>query len=116
EQGWENCVCNVVSRRVAPGFEVMRLGNMPMTERRGFIVVETQVHAQPHARELFGKAEIGRRGKNRIAAEHDKYLYLPGLHVSDQRAERGRLIQRACLHWVGTDDGVPPIIEYPSHR
>ena len=87
-----------------------------MTERRGFIVVETQVHAQPHARELFGKAEIGRRGKNRIAAEHDKYLYLPGLHVSDQRAERRHLIQRACLDRVGTDDGLPDIVEDLIHR
>src|SRR5581483_5974043 len=51
----------VISARVAPFFQVVRLVNVPVTELRGFVMVAPQVNAQRNFRasQKIGELQIG---------------------------------------------------------
>src|SRR5436853_545254 len=58
----------VVRAAVAPRLEVMRLGDVPVHELRGLVVVGREVHAKRHLLECVDEFDVGRRVEDRIAA------------------------------------------------
>src|SRR5262249_51950779 len=64
---------SVVSARVAPGLEIVRLVDVPLAELGGFVVVEPKVYADRSVAvlERVAEAEVGRRVVNRVPAEDD---------------------------------------------
>ena len=61
---------------VAPRFQVVGLGQMPVALPRRFVLVEAQMDAQRHLLHVLGEAQVGRRGEDRIAAEDHQHLDL----------------------------------------
>ena len=62
---------SVERERVAPRFQKMRRWNMPMTLCRGFVRMDTMVHAQLHFLESTGETEVSGRVVDRISAQYN---------------------------------------------
>ena len=94
----------------------MRFGNMPMAERRGLVVVQTEMHAKLYLAQRVGELEIGRRGVHGIAADDQQHVDLAGVHVGDEIPERGDLIDRLRFDRLRVDDGRARVAERGVHR
>ena len=64
----------VMSARVAPRFEEVRLGNVPVAQCRCLVFVQAEVHAQRHPPHRPGEVEVGRSGVHRIPGDDDEQL------------------------------------------
>ena len=86
--------------QVAPRFEAMGLGDMPVAELGRLIVIEPEVDAQLDlvAAEHRGEIEVRRGIVGRVSAEDDQGVDGAGVHVSDQLAERADLVGRPRVH------------------
>src|SRR5262245_29636015 len=60
-----------------------------------------------------GEVEITRRVVDRVAAEDQKYLHLPGIHVTDEQLDRLALEDRSSLDGLNVLDSVIDIAECP---
>ena len=87
----------VVGAHVAPRFEEVRFRNVPVTERRGLVLVETEVRAHGDLLQRLVELQIDRRRVDRIAAEDEQELDRAGVHLADQLAQRRALIDRLQL-------------------
>ena len=65
----------VKGARVAPGFEVMGFGQMPMAQARRLVLIKAQVTPERHTLKALAKAEIGWGGEYRITAKDDENLH-----------------------------------------
>ena len=89
----------------------MRLGDVPVAERGGLVVVEAEVHAERHLGERGREGHVGRRGEDRVAAQDEEQLDPASLHVLHERAQRRELILRPRLDRRGVDDRLPHVAE-----
>ncbi len=87
----------VEGTRVAPGFQVMRFGQMPVALPRRLILKKAQMNAKRHFLHVLAETQIGRRGEHRIAAQDYQHFDAARVHVVSQFAQRGGLIHRACF-------------------
>ncbi len=93
DQRLHDCDGAIVRARVAPRLEVMRGGNVPVTDIGRFVVVETQVRAQLNfVQPIQIEPQIDRRVISRIAADDDERFYSAVVDVSDEFAQRLSLI------------------------
>src|SRR5262245_61308943 len=94
----------------------MRLWNLPMTQRRRLIIVETEMDAEGYFSERIGNGEIGRRSEHRIAAEDDEGGDRAGVHVRREIAERLTLIDGLCFGRLNVGDRAAAVAERGVHR
>ena len=73
----------VVSARVTPGFEIMRLVDVPMAEFCGLVLVHTEMNTKRDvaAFQGVGKAKINGRIVSRVATQNYQHVHLARLHV-----------------------------------
>src|SRR5882762_6125932 len=93
----------------------MRLGNLPMTQRRRLIVVEAEVYAELYFAHRVGEIQIGWRGIDGVAAEDHEKIDLAGVHVGDEVAQRVDLIYRLRLDGLCMDNGLAGVVERLVH-
>jgi hypothetical protein len=105
-----------VAARVAPRFEEVRFGNVPMAQRRRLIVVLTQMGAELHLVQRVGEFQVGRRRVDGIAAHDQQYVHSAGVHVGDEVANRRELIDRLRFDGLRVDDGLAGVAERGVHR
>ena len=75
----------VVGTRVAPRFEKMRGGNMPVTQLRRFILVLAEMNAKSGFVETVEiELEIDRRVVDRIATHHDEELDTSSIEIVNE--------------------------------
>src|SRR5258708_17682846 len=48
----------VIGAKIAPRFERMRFGEVPLARGRGLVFIETEVRAERHARQGAGKIKV----------------------------------------------------------
>src|ERR1039458_10785074 len=82
DQGLNQTHRAVIGAAIAPRLEIVRLVDVPVTKLRGLVLVEAEVNTQGNVGILqrVGKAEIYGRVVNRVAAENDEQIHLPGAH------------------------------------
>ena len=78
----------IVGAHIAPGFEIVRGGHVPMAEPRRLVVVEAEPDPQADLVEPLGEAQIRRRGDNRVRVADHEQIDLPRVHVVDELAQR----------------------------
>ncbi len=93
----------VVGPGIAPGFQEMRFGNVPLAQFRGLVGVEPHVDAQLHFRHALGEVEIHGRVVDRIAADDDEGIDFAGVHVGDQFVQAFDIVDRVRIERVGVD-------------
>ena len=74
----------------------MRLRDVPVAQRRGFIFVEAEVDAELDLGEPLGEAQVGRSRVDGVGVEDDEQINQAGVHIRDQLAQRRHLIDRPC--------------------
>ena len=94
---------SVSGARIAPRFQVMRFRNMPVAQRRGFIVVEAEMDAQSHFPKTRTELQVRRRGVDRVAADDHKQYDAASIHILDQLAQRLRLVNRIGFNGISID-------------
>ncbi|MCG3121215.1 MAG: hypothetical protein ALAOOOJD_04215 [bacterium] len=101
---------------ITPRFQRVRLGNVPMTELRGFIIIKTEMDARLDFGKLGGKIKLCRRGENRVAAKHEQHLDFSRFHVGRQLAQRFDLIRGSGFNRIRINHGFAGIAERVIHR
>ena len=86
-----------------------------MTALRRFVFVQTEVHTDRHLVHRVCELQIGRRGVHRVAADDDQHVDFAGIHVGDQIAKRGELVDRLGLDGIGVHDGGAGVAERVVH-
>src|SRR5207249_9858179 len=81
----------------------MRFRNMPVAQRRGFIVVEAEMDAQSHFPKTRTELQVRRRGVDRVAADDHKQYDAASIHILDQLAQRLRLVNRIGFNGISID-------------
>ena len=91
----------------------MGLGDVPVTELRGLVVVQAQVDPQADlaAGECLGEVEIGRSVVGRVAPEDDERVDGTGVDVAAQLAQRADLIGRAFINARQVLDGLAHVAQ-----
>ena len=89
----------------------MRLGDMPLAERGGFVLVEAEAGRERHFRDGFTEAEVARRVVRRVAAEHHQRVHFAAVDVVNELAQRLQLARRAGRHLVGVQHGDARVAE-----
>ncbi len=102
--GWMIDAVPSYAARVAPGFQEVRLGHVPMAQRRRLIVVLAEVNAERDLVQAVRERNVGGRRVDRVAADDDERGDAPGLHVGDQILERLDLIDGVGLDRIGVDE------------
>ena len=87
----------VVRARIAPGFERVRVGDVPVREFGRLVLIEAVVDHDADLREPFPELDVRRRREHRVVAEDHEQLDLSGLHRGRQLRERGVLADRLRL-------------------
>src|SRR5215472_3045333 len=57
-EGLNNGGCPIVSASIAPGFQVMRLGDVPVADRRGFVFVVAKMKPRVDLQNILAKVQI----------------------------------------------------------
>ncbi len=86
-----NSVGAIIRPDVAPAFQEMGLGHVPLAEPTGLIAVETQVNGSGDFCQSIDELHVIRRSVNRIAAQNDQRVNCAGLHGSRQRRDGLRM-------------------------
>ena len=94
DQGLDDRHRSVVGLRIAPRFQVMGLGKVPVALMRGLIDKQAVMNTEGDLLQMINKVEIRWRGVNRVAAEDDQKLNPPMLHVLHEFPQRLRPIAR----------------------
>ena len=84
----------------------MRLRDVPVTQRRGFILVEAKPRAERHFGQQLLKAQVGRRVIGGIAAEDQEHRDVAGANVGCQFPHGGPLLGRRFLDGLGEIHGL----------
>jgi len=88
----------------------MRLGDVPLAQRRGLVLVEAEAGGERHLLERVTEAEVTRRVVRGVAAEHQQGVHCAAVDVVDELAERLQLARRGVGDRVGVEHrhaGVP---------
>src|SRR6202007_694248 len=107
-QGLDDAGGSVISARITPSFEFVRLIDMPLTKLGCFVLIETVVYAQRNFALLegIGKVEVGGRIVSRIAAKNNEQIHLAAVHVGDEIFNRFSLIDRIGIDRVSIENGL----------
>ena len=84
----------------------MRLRDVPVAQRRGFIFVEPEPRAERHFGQKIFKAQVRGRVIGGIAAHDDQRGDFPGANVGRQFAHRVPLIGRRFFDGLREIDGL----------
>ena len=87
----------VIAPRVAPGFQFVRLRNVPVAQRRGFVFIQPEARAERHLRQNFLEAQIGGRVIDRIAAQNQQRRDASRANIRREFADGIPLVRRADL-------------------
>src|SRR4029079_10185678 len=83
----------------------MRGVDVPVANLRSFVVIEMELRAQLNFFEPVEiKSEIYRRVVSRITAQDDQRFDFAGVNVTDEFAQRLRLIELIGFDWIGIED------------
>jgi len=114
-QGLRDADRAVVGARVAPAFEVVRAGDVPVGRLRRFVAVQARVKRGADAAHRLAKVHRGGQVVERVRADHGEGVDAPALHVVDERAKllRERRVARfPRVHQVhGSADGPELAVE-----
>ena len=102
----------VEGARVAPALEKMRLGDVPLAQRRRLVVVQAQLNTERDVVHRVSKSQIDRRAVDRVAADDEEHVDAAGLHVGDEVRQRLKLIDGSGFDGIGVDDG-PAVVAEP---
>ena len=85
----------VVGAHVAPGFEIVRLGNMPVAQSAEVSsLYRRQLDGEVRLDEQTREVQIRRRVVHRIATDDDQQLNGIGRHIARQLAQRFGVVRR----------------------
>ena len=74
----------VEGARIAPGFQVVRLRQVPLADLGGLVVVQAQVDAHAGLVDPVAHAQFDRRIEGRIAAEDQQQVHRAGVQILHQ--------------------------------
>src|SRR5262245_61986928 len=94
----------------------MSLGNMPVTESRGFIFEQAEMDAELHLLKMFAEPEVRRRVVDRVPSYHHQKVHFSCRHVTNQVAQRLDLQNWIGFNRVGVDDCLSNVAESLIHR
>ena len=77
----------VERERVAPGFQEVRLGDVPLTLFGGLVVLEREMHPPDDLRQSRPETDVGGRVEDRVSPQDQERSDLAGREVGDERAE-----------------------------
>ena len=115
DQGLQDGYSAVIGPSISPGFKEVSLRDVPVTQLRRLIVVETQVDTLLDFRERVGKRDIDRSRKDGIAPKNEEGLDGTRLHVTLQFAERLELIDGIRFHRLSVDHRAAHIAQGVIH-
>src|SRR5215510_13962172 len=95
----------VVSARVAPRLQVMRFGNMPVTELRRLVVKQAEVNTRLDLRHALGEFQVGGRVVDRVAASYHQEINLTGFDRRGVDDRSARIAERPVHHVYERMDG-----------
>src|ERR1044072_2275361 len=90
---------------------MVRLGNMPRAERRGFIKIEAEMNAAFYFREQRLKMKIRGGVIGRISAQDDQALHPAGINIIRESAQGVQLIHRLCFNRFSKENGLTNVSE-----
>ena len=105
----------IVGPDVAPGFQEVRLGYVPLAHLRGLVFIQADMRADRHLGERGGELQIGRRGVDRIAAQNQQGVHGTGVHVRDERTQIRELVRRARFDGLGIRDRLAHVAQRGVH-
>ncbi len=88
----------IESACVAPGFQIVRLRQVPLCENAGLVPLHAQVNGRRDLLDSRAEGEIGRSIVSWIAAQDDQRLDAAGGDVGSQLLQRGDLRPALGLH------------------
>ncbi len=102
--------------RIAPGFQEMRGGDVPVAQLRGFVVIEAGMHARFNFQQRGAEIEIHWRVVDGIvAAEHEEQVHFAGVDVVYQVAQRFHFVYGIRFERVGVVHGLADVTQRGIH-
>ncbi len=101
----------VKTARVSPGFQFVRLRNVPVAQRRCFVFINTQAHAERHLRQNCFEVQICGRVINRVAAQNQKCRHASGANVRGQLTDGIPLIRGRDVDWLREKESLAHIAQ-----
>ena len=111
DQRLDDTDSSIVGARIAPGFKIVRLRNVPVAPCRGLIRIKPQVCPELHLLESVEEIEVGWRVVDRVAAQNQQCLHGAIPHVLDQLREGRDLIHGIRLYWIRVDYRLPCVAQ-----
>ena len=102
--------------RIAPRFEKVGFGDLPVALRGRLVLVQAEVHAERDLAHCRVQRQVGRRGVDRIATEDDQGIDSAGAHVVDEIAKGLDLVGRLGFGALRVDDGGSDVPKRRVHR
>jgi hypothetical protein len=107
---------SIVAAHIAPRFQEVRLGNVPVAERTGLVVMKTEMRTQSDLANRVGQVQIDGRGVNRVSSEDHEETDGSRVHLAHELGEAGALIHRPHLGGLGVDDRRADVAKRGVHR
>ncbi len=113
DQRLNDAHCAVIGAGIAPRFEIVRFGNVPLAKFGGLVAMRTETNLQADGIRFQrgSKFEFGRRVISRIAAENQQQVNLARAHVIDERLERLAAIDGIGIDGLGVKDRLANIAQ-----
>ena len=101
----------IVGATIAPGFQKVSLGNMPVAGAGGLVSHKAELSSEFDVGKRPGEIEVGGGVVDRVSPDDQKKIYLPGLHVRNEGTQRFSLIDRLDFHRVGVVNGLADVAQ-----
>ena len=106
----------VVRTGIAPRFEIMLFGDMPMAKFPGFVQMISETNTERNlVHTLLVQFQVDRRVVNRIAAEYHEHFHPIGIDVGYKLAELFDLRSIRRSKRIGINDRLPDVPKRPVH-
>ena len=107
----------VVGAGIAPGFEIVRFGNVPLAKLGGLVAMRAEKHFQIDGIRFQRRSEFefGGRVVNRVAAENQQQIDFAGAHVFDERMQRFVSVDRIGVDRFGVEDRLADVAKRSVH-
>src|SRR5579862_3945478 len=104
DEGLNDADRAVESPGVAPRFQIVRSGRVPVAKLSSLILMGSGMNAHPGLLHGRGEVEVGKRVVDWIATKDDKKVDMAGIQIIYEVAQRFDLIDRICLNRFGVDN------------
>ncbi len=95
----------VVGTRVTPALERVRVGDVPVAQGRGFVLIQPVIDHEADLRQAFAELEVRGRREDRVVAHDHQELHLARVHGGCEFRQRRVVVDRLWLDRSAVGDG-----------